>query len=140
MKRIKSLKIENNTYIDQFIIHKLLLKNGFNWLNKAEIENAVLEVKSDKLYWHSGIWYYGEWVYGIWLDGIFRYGDWKNGVFYNGIFENGNWHNGVFLNGEFKGGNFLNGEFRNGIRSGGTFKIETDVNEKIKKFTEYIKK
>lgn len=137
MERIKSLKFENKTYTDQTIISKLLLKNGFNWLNNAEIENAVLEIKSDKLYWHSGIWYYGVWVYGIWLDGIFRYGDWRDGVFYNGVFENGIWYNGVFMNGEFKGGEFLNGDWRDGVKTGGVFKNISDVNEKIKKFSEF---
>ena len=138
MKRIKSLKFENKLYFDINTINNILIKNGFYWINNAEIENAYLEIKDDKLYWLSGVWYYGTVDYIIWLDGIFKYGEWLNGVFYNGVFENGKWLNGVFMNGVFKGGEFLGGEFRDGIREGGTFKI--DLSESVKSFTNYIKK
>ena len=138
MNRIKSLKFENKIYKDPIVIESILLKNGFNWLNIAEIENAILEIKKDKLYWNSGIWYFGDWHYGIWLDGIFKYGNWYNGVWYNGIFKNGTWHNGIWMNGEFEGGEFLDGEFRKGNRKGEKIeKLKEDKKLKVEKFKNF---
>lgn len=110
--RIKKLTFKNKSYTDKVLIDDILLKNGLSWVNKAEIENAVIEIKDGKLYWYGGIWYFGDWDYGLWLDGEFRYGNWYNGVFYNGNFKNGTWHNGVFMNGTFTG-EFIKGDFRN---------------------------
>lgn len=146
MERIKSLKFENKQYTEPVIINNLLLKNGFNWLNLAEIENAILEIKKDKIYWHSGIWYYGDWKYGIWLDGVFKYGNWYDGVWKNGVFKNGTWHNGIWMNGVFEDGTFKDGEFRDGVKKGGNFENELKEIKEIKgnlevlKFVEYNKK
>jgi hypothetical protein len=136
--RIKSLTYKDDVITDPVIIENHLLKNGLSWLNIAEIENAIIEIKDGKLYWHSGVWYYGDWQYGIWLDGIFMYGTWHGGVWHNGIFRNGTWKDGIFMNGTFEKGTFEKGEWRNGNRKGGNFQI--DVNEKVIKFSNFFKK
>lgn len=127
--RIKELIYKEKSYTDPNLIDKLLLKKGFHWLQIPEIENAILEIKDNKLYWNSGIWYYGDFGYGIWLDGIFKFGTfngvWNNGVFKDGIF-NGIWINGTFESGDFKG------EWRGGIR-------KDKVSENVLKFCNFIK-
>lgn len=111
--RIKNLIYENKPHTDTYIITTILHKNGLEWLDKAEIENAIIEIKDGKLYWHTGVWYYGDMIYCIWLGGIFKYGNWYNGVWYNGWFAGGIWHDGVFMNGKITGGKFIKGDFRN---------------------------
>lgn len=135
--RIKKLIIGEYIYTDNTSITNNLHKNSFHWLDKAEIENAILEIKDSKLYWNSGIWYYGDWEYGIWLDGTFMYGNWFNGIFYNGVFKNGVWHDGIFMNGIIEGGEFLKGDFRNPIKKGGSFSNDIDLKESIIKFTNF---
>jgi hypothetical protein len=137
--RIKKLIFEDKPYTDPVLIESLLQKNSLSWLNKAEIENAIVEIKDSKLYWHRGIWYYGDWEYGLWLDGEFRYGNWYNGVWYNGTFKNGTWHNGIFMNGVFENGEFLDGEFRDGVKKGGDFKIDLKESNAVVKFSHYKK-
>jgi hypothetical protein len=137
--RIKSLTYRDNIITNPVIIENYLNKNGLTWLTLAEIENAIIEIKDNKLYWHSGVWYYGDWKQGIWLDGMFRFGTWHNGVWHNGVFKNGTWKDGIFMNGTFENGTFEGGEWRGGIRKGGDFKVETEeVNEKVIKFSKFF--
>jgi hypothetical protein len=129
--RIKELIYKGKSYTDKVLIETYLYKHGFNWLNKAEIENAIIEIKNDKLYWHSGIWYYGDFGYGIWLDGIFKFGNFV-GVWHNGLFKNGTF-DGIWMNGNFENGDIIGGEFRKGILKG-------EVKNDVLKFSEYFKK
>lgn len=131
--RIKELIYKGKSYSEQVLIESYLFKHGFNWLNKAEIENAIIEIKDGKLYWNSGVWYYGDFGYGIWLDGIFKFGTFV-GVWHNGLFKNGTFKDGIWMNGNFEGGSFENGEFRKGVMKGET------INNDVLKFSEYIKK
>lgn len=130
--RIKELIYKGKSYTEQVLIENHLYKHGFNWLNKAEIENAIIEIKDGKLYWHSGVWYYGDFGYGIWLDGIFKSGNFT-GVWHNGLFKNGTF-SGIWMNGNFENGDFLKGEFRKGIMKGEV------KNDEVLKFSEYFKK
>jgi hypothetical protein len=137
--RIKSLKLGNKNLTDAFDIKTSLMKHGLNWLNEAEIENAIIEIKNNKLYWYSGIFYFGTWEDGIWLNGSFKWGDWLNGVFYNGEFR-GIWHNGIFMNGVFLGGEFKAGVFRDGDKKGGKFFDEKEIKENfVIKFSDFKK-
>lgn len=108
--RIKKLIIGDNIYTDNITIENKLSEYLCSWMLKPEIDNAVIEIKDNKIYWYNGVFYYGVWEYGIWLDGVF-YGKWNDGVFYNGIF-NGDFYNGIFYNGVF-----------NGKKHGGDFRI-----------------
>lgn len=110
--RIKRLIIGNEFITNNYDIKTTLNNYGFNWLNDVEIDNAVIEIKNGKIYWHSGIFYYGTWEYGIVLNGEFRYCEWKNGIFYNGKFR-GVWMDGIFVNGIFDtDSKFINGDMR----------------------------
>lgn len=109
--RIKRLIIGNDILQESYDIETTLVKYGFKWLNNTEIDNAVIEIKNNKLYWLSGVFYYGVWEYGIVLSGDFRYCEWKNGIFYNGKFR-GIWYDGIFMNGDFEG-KFIKGDMRN---------------------------
>ena len=133
--RIKSLTYKNKIYNNPKEIEKILLNNNFNWLNLSEIENAIIEIKNNKIYWKSGIWYYGDWEYGIWLDGIFKYGNFKGGVWLNGLFKNGTFKNAVWMNGTFENGTF-SGDWRNGTNKNGNF-----INESFSllKFSQFKK-
>lgn len=138
--RIRRLIIGDETYTDNFSITTNLHKNNIHWLDNAEIENAILEIKDGKLYWNSGIWYFGDWEYGIFLDGTFMYGNWYNGIFYNGLFLDGVWHDGIFMNGTIINGEFIKGEFRKGVKiQGGDFNKEntTIITESIISYSDY---
>lgn len=110
--RIKSLKIDNQILISPIRIKQVLAYNGFSWVNSSEIENAILEIKDNKLIWHSGIWYYG-------ITG-------ENLIWYNGIFRGGEWNGSLWVNGFFDGGVFNSGKFEAGKVSGGLIKKEAD--------------
>ncbi len=142
--RIKKLIYEDRVVDDPIIIRSLLEENNLVWLNKAEIENAVLEIKDGKLYWHRGVWFFGNLDYIIWLDGEFRGGEWYNGVWYNGVFKNSTWHNGIFMNGVFENSKFVSGEFRKGVKKNSTFpkvneknKISLNLSDRIIKFNNF---
>jgi hypothetical protein len=134
--RIKRLIISGKSYTDSKEIKTLLLKYNFNWLNLSEIENAIIEIKNNKILWHIGVWYYGDWIDGVWLDGIFKHGDFKSGTWYNGTFEGGKF-SGIFMNGIFEKGEF-NGDFRNGIDKTNTITdLSIKENVKVIKFNEF---
>lgn len=141
MVRIKSLKYKGKIYKDPTEIEDVLKKKSLFWLNKAEIENAIIEIKENKLYWLQGVWYYGTWEYGVWLDGIFKYGTWLGGVWYNGLWMNGTWENGIWMNGTWENGTFNSGEFRNGEKIKGNFNNEnenlTNESEKVLKYSNF---
>jgi hypothetical protein len=100
--RIKEMVVKGTVYTDTREIHDILERKGLGWLNAAEIENAVIEIKGRKLRWYAGTWYYGVWENGTWLDGSFRAGVWKDGIWHNGAFT-GTWENGVWIQGDFNG-------------------------------------
>lgn len=137
--RIRKLTIGDSTFTDNVSIINNLHKNSIHWLDNAEIENAILEIKDGKLYWQTGTWYFGDWEYGIWLDGTFMFGNWYNGIFWNGLFKDGIWHDGIFMNGIIEGGEFRKGEFRNIIKKGGNFSEEVILKESVLKFLNYKK-
>jgi hypothetical protein len=120
MKRIIKLLYKDKTYINHVHIDNIITECNLKWLDKCEIENAIIEIKDNKLYWHQGIFFYGDMKYCIWLNGIFRSGNFNGGVFYNGRFESGDF-NGVLMNGDFNG-NML-GEDRRKILNFNDFKI-----------------
>lgn len=138
--RIKKLTIGETVYSDNVSISDALHKNNITWLDDAEIDNAILEIKDGKLYWYAGIWYFGDWIYGIFMDGTFMYGNWYNGIFYNGLFKNGIFHDGIFMNGIIEDGEFLKGEIKKDvIRKGGKFSEELILKESIIKFINFKK-
>lgn len=134
MSRYIELKYDGKIYTEKYKIDEILIKNKFQWLLDAEIENARLEIFKDTLIWNSGIWYNGIFVYGVIRDIEWRYGIFENGVWYNGTFKNG-----IFKIGLIYDGKFLNGEILKGKIKGGKFvdiKISKDViieNEDLKK-------
>lgn len=134
--RIKSLMIKETSYTDPLVIENQLLKYQLDWLMRAEMENAQLEIKDTKLYWHSGIWYYGVWENGVWLDGIFYGTTWKDGVWHNGVWKNGTFQQGIWMNGIFENGEFL-GEWRAGTKKDGE---RQHVNESFLTYSEFFKK
>lgn len=113
--RIKKLTIGDKIFSDSVSIKTELHNNLISWLDTPEIENAILEIKNDKLYWVSGTWYFGDTKWMIWLDGTFLYGTWNDGVFYNGKFVDGTCNGGIFMNGEIMNGSFKDTEFRKGV-------------------------
>lgn len=89
-----------------------ILKEKYQWVLDAEIENAIIGLKEDKIIWYDGIWRSGAWIYGIWKNGT-----WMSGVWHNGIWENGNWNYGLWKNGIWENGNWWNGTWENGFKA-----------------------
>jgi len=114
-KRYSELKIDGQTYTEQWKIDEVLIKNKFNWMVDAEIKNARLEIFQDTLVWNGGTWYNGDWYFGVWRNGEWRYGNWQNGVWYNGTWINGTFNSGIIFNGKFHKGKILGGEIRGGF-------------------------
>ena len=134
--RIKQLTYKGTIHVVPSAIKDLLIKHGLNWLNQAEIDNAILEIKEDKLYWIGGTWHYGVWKDGVWKDGVWMSGTWEDGVWRNGIWKKGTWKKGIWMNGIWEDGTFESGEFRKGTKKKGNF----NISENVKKFCEYFKK
>ena len=114
-QRYSELKIDGQTYTEQWKIDEVLIKNKFNWMVNAEIKNARLEIFQDTLVWNGGTWYNGDWYFGVWRNGEWRYGNWQNGVWYNGSWINGAFNSGIIFNGKFHKGKILGGEIRGGF-------------------------
>jgi hypothetical protein len=112
MKRVRYLKIENEIYFDENIIKNKLIDCDLSWVNDAEIENAVLEIKDNELYWYGGKWYFGVWKSGVFVDGIIYYADWEDGIFVNGVIKDIVWKKGTLMNADSKDGEFLGGDIR----------------------------
>jgi len=118
--RIKQLTFRNKKVTNKTEIEKII-HSKFDWLNKAEIENATITIKGDVIIWENGVWYYGDSYFDVWKNGIFKYGTFNDGI----------WKGGEFVDGIF------NGIWEHGIKKGGQF----DLNEnKIFTFSEYNKK
>lgn len=112
--RYSELKYDGQTYEEQWKIDEILIKNKFNWIVNAEIENARLEIYKDTLVWNGGTWYNGNWYFGVWRDGAWKYGTWENGVWYGGRWENGTFKSGIIFKGNFFKGKIEGGEIRGG--------------------------
>ena len=131
VKRYIELKFGNNKFTEPYLINDILIKNKFNWLIDAEIENARIELFKDSggnvtLIWNAGTWISGTWEYGVFRGGEWRFGTWNNGVWYNGVWKNGTFNTGIIF-----GGKFLNGKIEGGdIRGGQMFDIEIGENVK----------
>lgn len=119
--RIKQLTYRGKEYTQPSKIDEIL-SNKFEWLNDAEIENAIITIEGNRLIWETGVWYYGECYADVWKDGIFKYGTFH---------ENGIWQNGEFVNGVFKG------VWENGEKKGGEFDL---LENKVFTFSQYLKK
>lgn len=131
VKRYVELKIGNKKYTESYLINDILIKNKFNWIIDAEIENARIELYKDSgdkltLIWNAGTWITGTWEFGVFRAGEWRYGTWNNGVWYNGVWKNGTFNTGIIF-----GGKFLNGKIEAGdIRGGEIFDVEIGENVK----------
>ena len=79
-------------------IHRFLIDNDIDWLARAEIENAIIEITEDKkIHWLMGTWFNGHWHGDTWRDGT-----WYDGYWHQGEWLNGKWHSGKQLAGEFE--------------------------------------
>lgn len=114
--RIKKLKVGDKVFTAEQDIRSILVYKGFGWVNTAEIDHAVLEIKDDTLVWHTGVWHYGDTQAMEWVSGIFRYGNLNDCL----------WHNGFF-----DGGQFVSGQFRNGVISGGVLQDGVEQSEGV---------
>lgn len=107
----------------------------FPWLKKAKFENAIIEIKNNKVIWHNGHWIdgrfgdeynsYGEGIHesrAIWKDGIWENGTWVRGYWHNGIWKNGEWRGGIWHNGVWKNGRFWGNFWENGVWENGDFR------------------
>lgn len=107
--RCKELINNNSTITLPSKIKKVLSDKKKDWLLKAEFDNAIIELRGDKVIWHMGTWHRGhwhgdKWMDGIWHNGFWHQGEWQNGTWYNGTWIDGIWHNGVWKKGNWKGG------------------------------------
>lgn len=100
--RFKKLTYNNKVYENSKQIEEFLYTTPYSWLLECELDEVVLEIKNNILYWKSGILYWGTTEWMVWESGEFRSGTWTGGIFFDGIFK-GTWENGVFKNGQFKG-------------------------------------
>jgi hypothetical protein len=102
MQRILKIITESIEYTNIKDIENYLYSSPFYWILDCELDNVILEIKDNILYFKSGIFYWGIWYWGVFENGEFRSGDWNGGIFFNGLFK-GNWKNGVWKGGTFKG-------------------------------------
>lgn len=101
-KRIKKLTINGNVFTTiKSILYELSITEH-NWILDCELDDVVLEIKDNILYFNSGIFYWGIWEWGIFNDGEFRSGLWKGGIFNGGTF-NGEYKRMVIKGGIIKG-------------------------------------
>lgn len=52
----------------------------FPWLEKAEMQDAVIDITRAYLVWEDGTWEDGTWQDGTWQGGI-----WKGGVMWSNV-------------------------------------------------------
>lgn len=100
--RIKKLTINNEVYETTNYIHQKLAETIHSWILECELENVILEIKDDVLYFKGGIFYWGYWKWGVFDGGEFRSGIWDGGILRNGIFK-GEYKRMVHKGGEMKG-------------------------------------
>ena len=91
-------------------IKNFIKQSKHSWLLKAEIDDAVIEIKNDKVIWHMGTWYSGHWYGDIWKDGTWNSGHWHDGTWYDGLWRNGTWHKGTWKDGIYEKGDWRSGE------------------------------
>lgn len=96
-----------------------IVRKKFPWVLNADIKDAVLGMKNNKLVWYNGIWQDGYWYSGIWLNGIWKNGNWNSGIWKNGTWYNGDWKFGYWYNGTWKMGFWYGGEWHGGKWIGG---------------------
>jgi len=101
-QRFIQLTIDDKLIKSTKLVEQYLINSDFYWLLNCELDNVILEIKDNLLYWKKGTFYYGTWIWGIFEDGEFLSGNWNGGIFLNGTFK-ANFNNGVFKNGIFKG-------------------------------------
>lgn len=123
------------------------INDNFPWILEAEISDAILGIKDNKLIWYRGTWLCGRWFGGIWESGSWKSGDWYSGVWnsnyitdnilsvevdyntvdnklsvwYDGRWFGGTWNNGTWNNGRFYDGVWNNGVWCDGIWNNGTW-------------------
>lgn len=131
--RYRELKYDGKTYNESYKIDEILLKNEFDWILDAEIEDARLEITKGIIVFNAGKWYSGTWEFGAFRNGTWYWGTWNNGVFFNGIWRNGLWKDGIIINGKFIQGKLMHGEIR-----GGTF-VDCEITAGVKRTDEQEK-
>lgn len=101
-KRIKKLILEGEVYQTTNYILQKLSETSHNWILRCEIDDVVIEIKDNILYFKSGIFYWGYWKWGVFDGGEFRSGIWNGGIFRDGTF-NGKYKKMVKIGGNIKG-------------------------------------
>ena len=110
-----------------------------HWLAKAETEDAIVTINSDKsIHWWSGAWLNGTWEGGTWWsgtweDGTWEGGTWKEGYWKYGLWLDGEWEDGVWLGGTWTGGHWTGGTWKDGneLAHRGWVHLKIDGNEVI---------
>lgn len=101
-QRILKLIIDGEVYKTTNYIHQKLTESNHAWILECELDNAVIEIKDNILYFKEGIFYWGYWKWGIFDGGEFRSGYWSGGILRDGIFK-GKYKKMVHKGGEMKG-------------------------------------
>jgi hypothetical protein len=110
--RFKSIELNGKVITGENAIENILAERGFGWLLKCEMDDAVIKIQHNTLFWVSGTFYWGDWKYGVWVSGDWRYGQWHGGVWLSGTWYNGTWHNGVWYGGQWHKGTWVAGKKR----------------------------
>lgn len=123
------------------------LNDKYSWILDAEISNAVIGQKDDKLIWYKGTWNCGRWFGGIWNSGLWISGDWYDGewnskklkdnyisvevdnqnlfesesIWYSGRWFDGTWNNGTWYDGRWYNGQWNKGTWLDGTWNDGTW-------------------
>lgn len=93
---------EHVTMTSSKVIEQYLAVSPHHWLIKCEMDDVVLEIKDNIVYWKSGILYWGNTQWMVVENCDFRSGVWNGGIWLGGKFK-GKWMNGVWKAGEFDG-------------------------------------
>lgn len=123
------------------------LNDKYSWILEAEISNAVIGEKDNKLVWYKGNWNCGRWFGGIWNSGLWISGDWYDGewnskklkdnyisievdnqnlfesesIWYSGRWFDGTWNNGTWYSGRWYNGKWNKGTWLDGTWNDGTW-------------------
>lgn len=93
-QRFIKLTTDTSVYNNTKPIEKYLATTEFDWLLNCELDNVVLEIRDNILYWKSGVMYWGDWKWGVFESGEIRSGTWHGGIKLGGNVK-ANWLNGV---------------------------------------------
>lgn len=93
-QRFIKLTTETSVYTNTKPIEKYLATTEFDWLLNCELDNVVLEIKDNILYFKEGTIYWGNWRWGVFEKGEFRSGTWQGGIVLGGTVK-AKWLNGV---------------------------------------------